>query len=100
MNTEREAGEGEVPPRAGDVEERARAFTLQIAMCALSRLDELSRSEDEKVAFTAIQEILNRAFGKVAPQPPRPEGARDARPVVQVINYADWLEQQMEKKDA
>jgi len=81
------------------VEEQARTFTLRLAMAALKRLDELSRSEDEKIAFTAIQEILNRAFGKVVPQPPRADRAPENAPVIQVINYADWLDQQMEKEN-
>ena len=78
------------------LEAEARGFTLCLAMAALRRLDELSKSEDEKIAFTAIQEILNRALGKIAQLAP-PAAPRQS--VIRVVNYADWLERQVEQKD-
>jgi len=35
-------------------------------LAALKRLADLSRSEDERVALAATQELLNRAFGKAS----------------------------------
>jgi len=37
-----------------------------LALAALKRLADLSRSEDERVALAATQELLNRAFGKAS----------------------------------
>ena len=58
---------------AGDL----RLLARDAALAALRRLADLSRSEDERVALAATQELLNRAFGKAsatgatedAPQP-------------------------------
>src|SRR5262245_15280123 len=41
-----------------------RALARDAALAALKRLADLSRSEDERVALAATQELLNRAFGK------------------------------------
>ena len=93
---EREAGQPAPGTLIAGLEAAARDFTLCLAMTALRRLDDLSRSEDEKIAFTAIQEILNRALGKnaLAATPATPR-----QPVIRIVNYADWLERQMERKD-
>ncbi|MEZ5830453.1 MAG: hypothetical protein R3D05_04685 [Dongiaceae bacterium] len=47
---------------AGDL----RLLARDAALAALKRLADLSRSEDERVALAATQELLNRAFGKVS----------------------------------
>ncbi len=41
-----------------------RVLARDAALAALKRLADLSRSEDERVALAATQELLNRAFGK------------------------------------
>jgi hypothetical protein len=43
-----------------------RVLTRDAALAALKRLSDLSRSEDERVALAATQELLNRAFGKAS----------------------------------
>ena len=44
--------------------EDLRSLTRDAALAALTRLAELAKSEDERVALAASQELLNRAFGK------------------------------------
>ena len=41
-----------------------RLLARDAALAALTRLAELAKSEDERVALAASQELLNRAFGK------------------------------------
>jgi hypothetical protein len=41
-----------------------RLLAREAALAALTRLAELAKSEDERVALAASQELLNRAFGK------------------------------------
>jgi hypothetical protein len=41
-----------------------RLLARDAALEALKRLADLSRSEDQRVALAATQELLNRAFGK------------------------------------
>ena len=48
------------PQTADDV----RLLARDAALAALTRLTELAKSEDERVALAASQELLNRAFGK------------------------------------
>jgi hypothetical protein len=43
-----------------------RVLARDAALAALKRLSDLSRSEDERVALAATQELLNRAFGKAS----------------------------------
>lgn len=43
-----------------------RLLARDAALAALTRLSELARSEDERVALAATQELLNRAFGKAS----------------------------------
>lgn len=51
---------GATPQSADDV----RILARDAALAALTRLAELAKSEDERVALAASQELLNRAFGK------------------------------------
>jgi hypothetical protein len=56
---------------AGRKDGAAKATDLRLlardaALAALRRLADLSRSEDERVALAATQELLNRAFGKAS----------------------------------
>ncbi len=80
--------------------EEIQSYISKAGIQALRRLEEFSRSEDEKIAFAATQEILNRAFGKAVALIPRSERNGEATPVIEIINYADWLEQQMENGNA
>ena len=43
-----------------------RLLARDAALAALKRLSALSRSEDERIALAATQELLNRAFGKAS----------------------------------
>lgn len=43
-----------------------RLLARDAALAALKRLADLSRSDDERVALAATQELLNRAFGKAS----------------------------------
>jgi hypothetical protein len=51
---------GAAPQTADDV----RLLARDAALAALNRLAELAKSDDERVALAASQELLNRAFGK------------------------------------
>ena len=58
------------------------------ALAALRRLADLSRSEDERIALAATQELLNRAFGRTAAsasdEPPA------TRPlVIRIVRFSD-----------
>ena len=43
-----------------------RLLAREAALAALRRLADLSRSDDERIALAATQELLNRAFGKAS----------------------------------
>src|SRR5262245_41951228 len=58
-------------------------------LAALKRLADRSRSEDERVALAATQELLNRAFGKASAT-----GAVDDAPasqplVIKIVRFSD-----------
>jgi hypothetical protein len=66
-----------------------RLLARDAALAALKRLADLSRSEDERVALAATQELLNRAFGKASPA-----GAADDAPasqalVIKIVRFSD-----------
>ena len=57
-------------------------------VAALKRLADLSRSEDERVALAATQELLNRAFGKAAMSVSDEQPA--TRPlVIKIVRFGD-----------
>ena len=65
-----------------------RVLARQAALAALKRLSALSRSEDERVALAATQELLNRAFGKT-PASGADEVAA-ARPlIVKIVKFGE-----------
>lgn len=65
-----------------------RVLARDAALAALRRLAELSRSEDERVALAATQELLNRAFGKA--QAAGAEDAPAAPPlVVKIVRFGE-----------
>jgi hypothetical protein len=66
-----------------------RLLARDAALAALKRLADLSRSEDERVALAATQELLNRAFGKATAT-----GAADDAPVsqpliIKIVRFSD-----------
>lgn len=66
-----------------------RLLARDAALAALKRLADLSRSEDERVALAATQELLNRAFGKASAT-----GAADDAPagqplVIKIVRFSD-----------
>jgi hypothetical protein len=74
-----------------------RLLARDAALAALKRLADLSRSEDERVALAATQELLNRAFGKASAT-----GATDDTPasqplVVKIVRFSDLEDAPSEK---
>lgn len=65
-----------------------RLLARDAALAALKRLADLSRSEDERVALAATQELLNRAFGKASAA-----GAEDAPAIqpliIKIVKFGD-----------
>jgi hypothetical protein len=77
------------PPRGGADATDLRLLARDAALAALKRLADLSRSEDERVALAATQELLNRAFGKASAT-----GAGDDAPasqplVIKIVRFSD-----------
>jgi hypothetical protein len=62
------------------------------ALAALKRLADLSRSEDERVALAATQELLNRASARPPPQEPRKRRLRASRLVIKIVRFSDTIE--------
>lgn len=74
-----------------------RLLARDAALAALKRLGDLSRSEDERVALAATQELLNRAFGKASGA-----GAADEAPagrplVVKIVRFSELEDANSEK---
>ena len=74
------AGRKDGAPEAADL----RLLARDAALAALKRLADLSRSEDERVALAATQELLNRAFGKASAT-----GAADEAPATPALGHQD-----------
>ena len=73
-----------------------RLLARDAALAALKRLADLSRSEDERVALAATQELLNRAFGKAA------TGTADESPagqslVIKIVRFSEIEDSNAEK---
>lgn len=62
----------------GQIRELAKAHAPE----ALTRVVELMKSADERVAFVAAQEILNRVYGKPAQAVTGPDGEGPVKLVV------------------
>jgi hypothetical protein len=60
------AARDRVAGKAAEPAADLRLLARDAALAALKRLADLSRSEDERVALAATQELLNRAFGKAS----------------------------------
>ncbi len=67
--------------------EEVRTLAREAAIAAIDRLRALSNSDDERVALAATQELLNRAFGKVATG--GDEQAGGAQPlVIKIVRFS------------
>lgn len=70
-----------------------RLLARDAALAALKRLADLSRSEDERVALAATQELLNRAFGKATAA--GTEEAPAAQPLtIKIVKFGELTEAQ------
>jgi hypothetical protein len=78
------AGRKEGAAKAADL----RLLARDAALAALRRLADLSRSEDERVALAATQELLNRAFGK-ASATASAEEAPDHQLVIKIVRFSE-----------
>jgi hypothetical protein len=79
----------------GKISETAdlRLLARDAALAALKRLADLSRSEDERVALAATQELLNRAFGKASAA--GAEEAPAAQPlIIKIVKFGEPTETQ------
>lgn len=66
-----------------------RLLARDAALAALKRLADLSRSEDERVALAATQELLNRAFGKASAGGPGEEAPAGQSLVVKIVRFSE-----------
>jgi hypothetical protein len=65
-----------------------RSLARAAALAALQRLSDLSRSEDERVALAATQELLNRALGKASTAGGEDSGA--AQPlIIKIVKFGE-----------
>lgn len=77
-------GAGSSPPRSS---KEMRALARAAALPAIARLAALAASEDERVALAATQELLNRAFGKIAAAADDVRRAPAQRLVIKVLRF-------------
>ena len=66
-----------------------RLLARDAALAALKRLADLSRSEDERVALAATQELLNRAFGKASATGATEETPASQPLVIKIVRFSD-----------
>lgn len=66
-----------------------RLLARDAALAALRRLADLSRSEDERVALAATQELLNRAFGKASAGGTAEEAPTSQPLVIKIVRFSD-----------
>jgi hypothetical protein len=72
-------------PDAADL----RTLARDAALAALKRLADLSRSDDERVALAATQELLNRAFGKASGTGGTEEATGSQPLVIKIVRFSD-----------
>ena len=65
-----------------------RSLARDAALAALKRLSDLSRSEDERVALAATQELLNRAFGKASTGGGEDSGATQPL-IIKIVKFGE-----------
>lgn len=80
-----QAGRKVGAPDAADL----RLLARDAALAALKRLADLSRSEDERVALAATQELLNRAFGKASVTGSAEEAPARQPLVVRIVRFSE-----------
>ena len=66
-----------------------RLLARDAALAALKRLADLSRSEDERVALAATQELLNRAFGKASAAGGTDDAPASQPLVIKIVRFSD-----------
>ena len=64
-----------------------RLLARDAALAALNRLAELAKSDDERVALAASQELLNRAFGKSISAPSDDQGNAAQPLVIKIVRF-------------
>jgi hypothetical protein len=69
--------------------EDLRLLARDAALAALKRLADLSRSEDERVALAATQELLNRAFGKASVTGNAEEAPAHQPLVIKIVRFSE-----------
>lgn len=74
-----------------------RTLARDAALAALKRLADLSRSEDERVALAATQELLNRAFGKAAASGAGEEAAGSRPLIVKIVRFGEVEAEESDK---
>jgi hypothetical protein len=74
-----------------------RLLARDAALAALKRLADLSRSEDERVALAATQELLNRAFGKAAATGTADEAPAGQPLVIKIVRFSELEDADAEK---
>ena len=79
------AGRKDGAPDAADL----RLLARDAALAALKRLADLSRSEDERVALAATQELLNRAFGKASSTGNAEEAPANQALVIKIVRFSE-----------
>ena len=75
-----------------------RLLARDAALAALKRLADLSRSEDERVALAATQELLNRAFGKASATGGAEDVPANQPLVIKIVRFSDTEIVQSEKE--
>ena len=75
-----------IRPAAGSSED-IRGLAREAAVAAIARLRTLSNSDDERVALAATQELLNRAFGKVAAGGDEQGSAAQPPLVIKIVRF-------------
>jgi hypothetical protein len=68
-----------------------RLLARDAALAALKRLADLSRSEDERVALAATQELLNRAFGKASAAGAEETSATQPL-IIKIVKFGESIE--------
>ena len=76
-----------------------RTLARDAALAALQRLADLSRSEDERVALAATQELLNRAFGKSTATGAAEEVPASRPLVVKIVRFSEVEADQTDKRE-
>lgn len=87
------------PPKGAADPADLRLLARDAALAALKRLADLSRSEDERVALAATQELLNRAFGKAAATSAVEDVPASRTLVIKIVRFGE-VETGESEKDA